>query len=407
MAKAGSKIQMKNPIVEMDGDEMTRVMWQMVKERLLLPHVDLNTEYYDLGLQRRDETDDQITVDAANATMRHRVAVKCATITPDAGRVKEYGLKKQWKSPNGTIRAMLDGTVFRSPIITPRIRPAVRSWKKPIVIGRHAYGDVYRNVEMFIPSAGRVELVYTPRDSDQEKRVVLHDFETPGVVMGMYNLVDSITNFARACFAYALDHRIDMMFSCKDTISKVYHAQFRLVFRDVFEREFKDRFAQAGITYTFTLIDDAVARIMKSEGGLLWACRNYDGDVFSDMVASAFGSLAMMTSDLISPHGYFEYEAAHGTVQRHYYQHLKGEKTSTNCMALIYAWTGALAKRGELDETPELPAFAEKLEKAAIGTIEGGVMTKDLVPYADPPPEKVAHTEEFLDAIAENLERLL
>jgi len=407
VSEAKSKIRMKNPIVEMDGDEMTRVMWQMVKERLLLPYVDLNTEYYDLGLKRRDETDDQITIDAANATMKHRVAVKCATITPDAGRVKEYGLKKQWKSPNGTIRAMLDGTVFRCPIITPRIKPAVRSWRKPIVIGRHAYGDVYRNVEMFIPEPGKVELVYTPRDSDQEKRVVVHDFATPGVVMGMYNLVDSITSFARACFAYALEHHIDMMFSCKDTISKVYHAQFRLIFRDVFEREFRTRFEKAGITYTFTLIDDAVARIMKSEGGLLWACRNYDGDVFSDMVASAFGSLAMMTSDLISPHGYFEYEAAHGTVQRHYYQHLKGEKTSTNCMALIYAWTGALAKRGELDGLPELGEFAAKVEQAAIGTVESGVMTKDLVPYADPPPERFAYTEEFLEAIAANLEKSL
>lgn len=405
MSRAKSKIVMQNPIVEMDGDEMTRVMWQMVKDRLLAPYVDLRTEYYDLGLRRRDETDDQVTIDAANAIMRHRVGVKCATITPDANRVKEYGLKKQWKSPNGTIRAMLDGTVFRCPIVTPRIRPAVRSWKRPIVIGRHAYGDVYRNVEMYIPDPGKVELVYTPRDSDQEKRVVVHDFATPGVVMGMYNLVDSITSFARACFTYALDHHLDMVFSCKDTISKVYHAQFRLIFRDVFEREFKARFEKAGITYTFTLIDDAVARIMKSEGGMLWACRNYDGDVFSDMVASAFGSLAMMTSDLISPHGYFEYEAAHGTVQRHYYQHLKGEKTSTNCMALIYAWTGALHKRGELDGTPELGEFAAKVEEAAIGTVESGVMTKDLVPYADPPPEKVAFTEEFLEAIAANLEK--
>lgn len=407
MSEAKAKIAMRNPVVEIDGDEMTRVMWQMVKDRLLLPYVDLQTEYYDLGLRRRDETDDQITIDAANAIMRHRVGVKCATITPDANRVKEYGLRKQWKSPNGTIRAMLDGTVFRCPIVTPRIRPAVRSWRKPIVIGRHAYGDVYRSAEVYIPEPGRVELVYTPRDSDQEKRVVVHDFATPGVVMGMYNLVDSITSFARACFTYALDHHLDMMFSCKDTISKVYHAQFRLVFRDVFEREFKDRFAEAGITYTFTLIDDAVARIMKSEGGMLWACRNYDGDVFSDMVASAFGSLAMMTSDLISPYGYFEYEAAHGTVQRHYYLHQKGEKTSTNCMALIYAWTGALRKRGELDGTPELGEFATKVEAAAIGTIESGVMTKDLVPYADPPPERFAYTEEFLDAIAENLEKSL
>ena len=402
-----TKIRTKNAIVEMTGDEMTQVLWEMVKEKLIAPHADVKLETYDLGLKNRNRTEDQVTVDSAKATLEHGVAVKCATITPNSERMKEYALKKEWKSPNGTIRAMLDGTVFRCPIITPRIKPAVRSWRKPIVIGRHAYGDVYRNVEMFIPEPGKVELVYTPRDSDQEKRVVVHDFATPGVVMGMYNLVDSITSFARACFAYALEHHIDMMFSCKDTISKVYHAQFRLIFRDVFEREFRTRFEKAGITYTFTLIDDAVARIMKSEGGLLWACRNYDGDVFSDMVASAFGSLAMMTSDLISPHGYFEYEAAHGTVQRHYYQHLKGEKTSTNCMALIYAWTGALAKRGELDGLPELGEFAAKVEQAAIGTVESGVMTKDLVPYADPPPERFAYTEEFLEAIAANLEKSL
>ncbi|HOX42449.1 MAG TPA: NADP-dependent isocitrate dehydrogenase [Myxococcota bacterium] len=406
-ASSRSKIEMKNPIVEMDGDEMTRVMWQMIKDKLLLPYLDLKTEYYDLGLKRRDETDDQITIDAANATMKHKVAVKCATITPDAGRVKEYSLKKQWKSPNGTIRTMLDGTVFRCPILTPRIKPAVSGWKKPIVIGRHAYGDVYRNVEMSIPGPGKVELVYTPADGDQERRMVVHEFKGPGVSMGMYNLVDSITSFARACFTYALDHKINMIFSCKDTISKIYHAQFRLIFRDLFDREYKAKFEAAGITYTYTLIDDAVARIMKSEGGILWALRNYDGDVMSDMVASSFGSLAMMTSDLISPYGYFEYEAAHGTVQRHYYQHLKGEKTSTNCMALLYAWTGALCKRGELDGTPELGKFAELLEKAAIGTIEGGVMTKDLIPFADPKPEKFVYTEEFLDAIKKNLDKLL
>ncbi|MDY0001419.1 MAG: NADP-dependent isocitrate dehydrogenase [Polyangia bacterium] len=402
-----SKIKMKNPIVEMDGDEMTRIMWKMVKEKLLSPFVDLNVEYYDLGLKMRDETDDKITVAAAEATMKHKVAVKCATITPDAGRIKEYGLKMAWKSPNGTIRSMLDGTVFRSPILVKNIKPAVRNWRKPIVIGRHAYGDVYRDAEMRVPAPGTVELVYTPLEGDQVQRMVVHEFKAPGIVMGMHNLDHSITSFARACFTYALDRKIDMIFSCKDTISKLYHARFRVIFTDLFASEFKKRFEEAGINYTFTLIDDAVARIMKSEGGMLWALRNYDGDVMSDMIASAFGSLAMMTSDLISPHGYFEYEAAHGTVQRHYYQHLKGEKTSTNSMALIYAWSGGLDKRGQLDGTPDLCAFASKLEEAAAETIESGVMTKDLVPYADPAPEKHVLTEEFIDAIRKNLEKKL
>jgi isocitrate dehydrogenase len=400
------KIQMKNPVVEIDGDEMTRIMWQMVKDKLLIPFVELKTEYYDLHLKKRDDTEDQITLDAAKAIMNHKVGIKCATITPEANRVKEYGLKKQWKSPNGTIRAMLDGTVFRCPIIAKNIKPAVRNWLKPIVIGRHAYGDVYRDVEMKISTPGKVELVYTPNGGEVQ-RMVVHDFKGPGVVLGMHNLNDSVQSFARACFTYALDRKINMMFSCKDTISKVYDGEFRIVFHDVFEREFKDRFEKTGITYTFTLIDDAVARIMKSEGGMLWACRNYDGDVMSDMVASAFGSLAMMTSDLISPHGFFEYEAAHGTVQRHYYQHQKGEKTSTNSMALIYAWTGGLKKRGELDGTPDLIDFAKKLEAAAIETIESGEMTKDLVPYADPKPKKAMFTEEFIDAIGKRLSKKL
>ena len=400
-----AKLTVKNPIVEMDGDEMTRVMWQMVKDKLLLPYLNMNLEYYDLGLKKRDETDDQITIDAGKAIMKHRVGVKCATITPEAGRVKEYNLKQQWKSPNGTIRAMLDGTVFRCPIIAKNIKPAVRNWKRPIVIGRHAYGDLYKNTELRIPGPGKVELVYTPRGNEKEQRATVHEFAGPGVVMGMHNLDSSIASFARACFTYALDHKLNTMFSTKDTISKVYHAQFRILFQEVFEGEFKERFDQAGISYMFTLIDDAVARIMKSEGGLLWACRNYDGDVMSDMVASSFGSLAMMTSDLISPNGYFEYEAAHGTVQRHYYQHLKGEKTSTNSMALIFAWTGGLKKRAELDQTPEVAEFARRLEAAAIDTIERGIMTKDLIPFADPQPEKHVLTEEFIDAIRANLDK--
>jgi isocitrate dehydrogenase len=401
------RIKMKNPIVEMDGDEMTRVMWKMVKDKLISPHVDLNVDYYDLGLAKRDETDDQITIAAAEATKKHKVAVKCATITPDAGRVNEYKLKKQWKSPNGTIRSALDGTVFRCPIMAKNIRPAVRNWTKPIVIGRHAFGDVYRDTEMRVPAAGRVELFYTPAEGTQVQRMVINEFQGPGIVMGMFNVDDSITSFARACFTYAIDHKIDVIFSCKDTISKTYHAQFRIIFRDVFEKEFKARFDELCLKYTFTLIDDAVARIMKSEGGMLWALRNYDGDVMSDMVASAFGSLAMMTSDLISPHGYFEYEAAHGTVQRHYYQHQKGERTSTNSMALIYAWTGALSKRGRLDGNAELCDFAERLEEAAIATIESGVMTKDLVSFADPKPERFAYTDEFIEAVSRKLEELL
>ncbi len=400
-----AKLKVKNPIVEMDGDEMTRIMWTMVKDKLLFPYLDMTLEYYDLGLPKRDETDDQITVDAARAIMKHRVGVKCATITPEANRVKEYNLKKQWKSPNGTIRALLDGTVFRCPIIAKNIKPAVGNWKKPIVIGRHAYGDLYKNVEMRIPGAGTLEMIFTPKDGGEVQRTVVHEYNGPGVAMGMHNQDESIRSFARACFTYGLDHHIPVMFSTKDTISKIYHAQFRNLFREVFEFEFKERYEKAGITYMFTLIDDAVARVMKSEGGMLWALRNYDGDVMSDMIASSFGSLAMMTSDLISPKGYFEYEAAHGTVQRHYYQHLKGEKTSTNSMALIFAWTGGLKKRAELDQTPEVGEFARRLEAAAIETIESGVMTKDLVPFADPKPTKHVLTEEFIDAIKANLEK--
>lgn len=397
------KITAKQPIVEMDGDEMTRIMWQMVKEKLIFPFVDVPIEYYDLGLKKRDETDDQITVDAAKAIMKHKVGVKCATITPNGDRVKEYGLKQVWKSPNGTIRAMLDGTVFRAPIVTKNIKPNVRTWTKPIVVGRHAYGDVYRDVELKVPGPGKVELVYTPADGGEVRRLLVHDFQGPGVTLGMHNLQDSMQSFARACFQYGLDKRLDVMFSAKDTISKIYQAEFRDVFATIFEAEFKAAFATAGIGYSYTLIDDAVARVIKSEGGMLWALMNYDGDVMSDMVASASGSLAMMTSDLVSPHGYFEYEAAHGTVQRHYYQHLKGEKTSTNSMALIFAWTGGLRKRGELDGVAELQTFSRHVEAAAIETIEAGVMTKDLIPYSDPRPGTPVYTEEFIDAIAERL----
>ena len=401
------KLTVKNTIVEMDGDEMTRVMWRMVKDKLLLPYLDMNLEYYDLGLAKRDETDDQITLDAGRAIMKHTVGVKCATITPDARRVQEYGLKQQWKSPNGTIRAMLDGTVFRCPIIAKNIVPAVHNWRRPIVIARHAYGDLYRSAEMRVPGPGTVELVYTPADGGAEQRATVQQFKGPGVVMGMHNLDSSITSFARACFTYALDRQLPMMFSTKDPISKTYHARFRTVFQEVFEGEFRDRFEQAGLTYMYTLIDDAVARIMKSEGGILWACRNYDGDVMSDMVGSSFGSLAMMTSDLISPNGYFEYEAAHGTVQRHYYLHQQGEPTSTNSMALIFAWTGALKKRAELDGTPAVAEFARKLERAAVETIESGVMTKDLIPFADPKPVSHVLTEPFIDAVRARLDQTL
>ena len=401
------KITMKTPLVEMDGDEMTRILWQMIKEELLLPFVDLNTEYYDLGLEHRDATGDQVTVDAANATKKYGVAVKCATITPNAARMTEYNLHEMWKSPNGTIRAMLDGTVFRAPIVVKGIEPCVKNWKKPITIARHAYGDVYKNAEMTIPAAGRVELVYTPADGSEESRILVHDFQGSGVVQGQHNLDDSIESFARSCFEYALDTKQDLWFATKDTISKKYDHRFKDIFAEIFENEYKEKFEATGITYFYTLIDDAVARIMKAEGGFIWACKNYDGDVMSDMVSSAFGSLAMMTSVLVSPHGYFEYEAAHGTVQRHYYKHLKGEETSTNSVATIFAWTGALRKRGELDQIPELSAFADKLEEATLATIESGKMTKDLALITTIQNPTVLNSRDFILAIREKLEELL
>ena len=396
------KIAMKTPLVELDGDEMTRVLWPIIKEKLILPYVDLKVEYYDLGIMNRDKTDDKVTTDAASAIIKYGVGVKNATITPNADRVAEYGLKQQWKSPNGTIRAMLDGTVFRKPILVKNVQPSVRSWVKPIVVGRHAYGDVYRNTEMYIDGPGKAELVYTDR-AGVERRTLIHEFDSPGVIQGMHNTDESIASFARSCFEYAIDQKIDCWFATKDTISKIYDQRFKNIFEEIFESEYQQRFAEAGITYFYTLIDDVVARIMKHEGGILWACKNYDGDVMSDMVASSFGSLAMMTSVLVSPKGYFEYEAAHGTVQRHYYKHLKGEKTSTNAVALIYAWTGALAKRGELDNIPELVAFARKLERVVVETIEEGVMTGDLAAICSPRAEKVVHSEEFLDEVASRL----
>ena len=396
------KIKMTTPIVEMDGDEMTRILWKMIKDHLLLPYIDLKTEYYDLGLEYRDETDDQVTVDSANATKKYKVAVKCATITPNASRVKEYNLKEMWKSPNGTIRAILDGTVFRAPIVVKGIEPCVKNWKKPITIARHAYGDVYKGSEMKIPGAGKVELVYTAEDGS-ETRELVHNFAGAGIVQGMHNLNNSIESFARSCFNYALDTKQDLWFATKDTISKKYDHTFKDIFQDIFDAEYAAKFEEAGITYFYTLIDDAVARVMKSEGGYIWACKNYDGDVMSDMVSSAFGSLAMMTSVLVSPDGDYEYEAAHGTVQRHYYKHLKGEETSTNSVATIFAWTGALRKRGELDGNNALMDFADKLEKATIDTIESGEMTKDLALITTIPNPTVLNSEDFIKAIAARL----
>ena len=398
-----TKIAMKTPLVEMDGDEMTRIIWQTIKDELICPYVDLKTEYYDLGLEYRDKTDDQVTVDSAEATKRLGVAVKCATITPNAQRVEEYHLKQMWKSPNGTIRAMLDGTVFRAPIVVKGIDPVVSCWKKPITIARHAYGDVYKNAEMRIPGPGKVELVYTAADGT-ETRELVHDFTGAGVVQGMHNLDDSIESFARSCFEYALSTKQDLWFATKDTISKKYDHRFKDVFADLYEAEYKEKFEALGIEYFYTLIDDAVARIMKAEGGFIWACKNYDGDVMSDMLSSAFGSLAMMTSVLVSPHGYYEYEAAHGTVQRHYYKHLKGEPTSTNSVATIFAWTGALRKRGELDETPELVDFANRLEAATIHTIEAGKMTGDLARITSLENPTTLGTREFILAIRETLD---
>ena len=398
-----AKIEMKTPLVEMDGDEMTRIIWQIIKDELICPYVDLKTEYYDLGLENRDATDDQVTVDSAEATKRLGVAVKCATITPNAQRVEEYHLKQMWKSPNGTIRAILDGTVFRAPIVVKGIEPVVRCWKKPITIARHAYGDVYKNAEMRIPGPGKVELVYTAADGT-ETRELIHDFTGAGVVQGQHNLDDSIESFARSCFEFALSSKQDLWFATKDTISKKYDHRFKDVFADLYEAEYRAKFEAAGIEYFYTLIDDAVARIMKAEGGFIWACKNYDGDVMSDMLSSAFGSLAMMTSVLVSPHGYYEYEAAHGTVQRHYYKHLKGEPTSTNSVATIFAWTGALRKRGELDGTPELVDFANRLEAATLHTIEAGRMTGDLARITTLPNPTTLGTREFIFAIRETLE---
>lgn len=396
------KIKMTTPIVEMDGDEMTRILWQMIKDDLLLPYIDLKTEYYDLGLEYRDETNDQVTVDSANATKKYGVAVKCATITPNAARVEEYHLKEMWKSPNGTIRAILDGTVFRAPIVVKGIEPCVKNWKKPITIARHAYGDVYKGSEMKIPGPGKVELVYTAGDGS-ESRELVHDFTCPGIVQGMHNINQSIESFARSCFNYALDTKQDLWFATKDTISKKYDHTFKDIFQDIFDAEYTKKFEDAGITYFYTLIDDAVARVMKSEGGYIWACKNYDGDVMSDMISSAFGSLAMMTSVLVSPDGNFEYEAAHGTVQRHYYKHLKGEETSTNSVATIFAWTGALRKRGELDGNNELMEFADRLEKATIDTIENGEMTKDLALITTIPNPVVLNSGDFIKAVAKRL----
>ena len=396
------KIQMKTPLVEMDGDEMTRVIWKMIKDQLICPFVDLKTEYYDLGLEKRNATDDAITIEAAEATKRLGVAVKCATITPNAARVEEYDLKQMWKSPNGTIRAILDGTCFRAPIVVAGINPTVTTWKKPITLARHAYGDFYKGVEMRIPGPGKVELVYTAADGTEQRETV-HEFESPGIVQGMHNLDSSIESFARACFEYALGLKQDLWFSVKDTISKTYDHRFKDIFAELYEAEYQARFEEAGISYFYTLIDDAVARVMKSEGGFIWACKNYDGDVMSDMVSSAFGSLAMMTSVLVSPDGTYEFEAAHGTVQRHYYKHLKGEETSTNSVATIFAWSGALRKRGELDELPELIDFANRLEAATIETIEAGQMTGDLVAITTLPNPQTLSTADFISAVASRL----
>ena len=398
-----AKIQMITPIVEMDGDEMTRIIWQMLKDKLILPFVDLKSEYYDLGLTNRNATDDQVTIDSAEATKKYGVAVKCATITPNAARVEEYGLKQMWKSPNGTIRAILDGTVFRTPILVKGITPYIPTWTKPICIARHAYGDVYKNAEMKVKKGSKAELIVTD-ENGAESRELIFDFKnSDGIIQGMHNLDSSISSFARACFNYALDMKMDIWFSSKDTISKQYDHTFKDIFQEIFDNEYKEKFEEAGITYFYTLIDDAVARVVRSNGGFIWACKNYDGDVMSDMVATAFGSLAMMASVLVSPDGVYEYEAAHGTVQRHYYKHLKGEQTSTNSVATIFAWSGALRKRGELDNLPELSAFADKLEKATIDTIESGVMTGDLYLLSSLENKRKVNTEEFLDEVGARL----
>lgn len=400
------KIKMTTPLVEMDGDEMTRILWKMIKDELLFPFIDLKTEYYDLGLEYRNETNDQVTIDSAEATKKYGVAVKCATITPNAARMTEYNLKEMWKSPNGTIRAALDGTVFRAPIQVKGIEPCVKNWEKPITLARHAYGDVYKNTEIKVPGAGKAELVFTGADG-KEIRQTIQEFDGPGIIQGIHNTDKSITSFAKACFNYALDTKQDLWFATKDTISKIYDHNFKDIFQDIYDKEYKEKFEAAGIEYFYTLIDDAVARVMKAKGGFIWACKNYDGDVMSDMVSSACGSLAMMTSVLVSPSGVYEYEAAHGTVQRHYYKHLKGEETSTNSVATIFAWTGALRKRGELDNIPELMAFADKLEKATLSTIENGKMTKDLALITSMKDVTVLNSEGFIKAVRESLEAML
>lgn len=400
------KIKVRSPIVEIDGDEMARVLWHMIKEKLILPYLEIDIDYYDLGIKHRDETEDRVTLDAAEAIKRFRVGVKCATITPNAARLKEYSLKQLWKSPNGTIRSILDGTVFRKPIVVSNIPPAVNSWKRPIVIGRHAYGDIYKDTEMAIDRPGRVELTFKPADGSEPQTLLVHEFKGSGVVMAMHNLEGSIRSFARSCINYALSEGIDLWFGAKDTISKTYHGYFRDLFQSEIDRV-ADRFASAGINYRYLLIDDAVAQIMKSQGGMLWACMNYDGDVMSDMVAAGFGSLGLMTSVLVSPEGCFEYEAAHGTVTRHYYEYLKGNKTSTNPIASIFAWTGAIAKRGELDGTAEVVDFARQLERTVIGTVESGIMTKDLVAIAAPPVERYVTTEEFIESLSERLQEII
>ncbi len=401
-----AKIQMKTPLVEMDGDEMTRVIWKMIKDVLILPHVDLKSEYYDLGLPYRNETNDQVTIDSANATKKYGVAVKCATITPNAARMPEYNLKEMWKSPNGTIRAMLDGTVFRAPILVEGINPYIPGWTKPITIARHAYGDVYKNTEMQVDAGCKAELVVTHPDGT-ETRELIHDFKTPGIIQGLHNIDKSIASFARACMNYALDQKQDLWFATKDTISKKYDHRFKDIFAEIYEKEYKEKFEAAGIEYFYTLIDDAVARVIRSNGGYIWACKNYDGDVMSDMVATAYGSLSMMTSVLVSPDGVYEYEAAHGTVQRHYYKYLKGEPTSTNPVATIFAWSGAFRKRGELDNIPELMDYADKLEQATIQTIKDGIMSGDLAALCTIPGKQVVGTEAFLAAIGERLDKLM
>jgi isocitrate dehydrogenase len=401
-----AKIKMTTPLVEMDGDEMTRIIWKFIKDILLEPYIDLKTDYYDLGLEYREKTKDQVTIDSANATKKYGVAVKCATITANAERVKEYNLTQMWKSPNGTIRAILDGTVFRAPITVTRITPFIPAWKKPITIARHAYGDVYKNVEYRVPEKGKAELVFTSEKGDVTKQTI-HEFDGPGVIQGMHNIDNSIKSFARSCFNYALDVNQDIWFATKDTISKQYDHTFKDIFQEIYDAEYKEKFEAAKLEYFYTLIDDAVARVVRSEGGFIWACKNYDGDVMSDMVATIFGSLAMMTSVLVSPEGYYEYEAAHGTVQRHYYKHLKGEETSTNSMATIFAWSGALRKRGELDGLSDLVAFADKLEKASIQTIEDGIMTKDLAMLCSDKDLITVNTEGFLREIDKRLSRMM